>query len=517
LGTVGGGVGILTSVYLGANTDLTGFRFVVAIVLAAVAIALLFEGTHRARAGERWRALIGVGVGAGLASLLIAFIPSPEEADAGEGKLRFSIRPTAPELFHVALKRPISLPAPREGWAQLRRRGGIDVGDSHFHLVLANEGSEPISILDIHAEALASEPMPHGTDALKASQGDEELGQLTALLPNGTGGSVGPLYDSSARAVEPSELGRVPSYFETEYILLKPGEVYPATLSVKADTPRTITYRMVAEGETAERKFTVRTRAQRLVGRFEDPSQRRFARYYQKGYLPTDCTPTPDNPWVDARNTARSKACPHGLGRSYEIPLEEPSRYPPGKFRLRLGLTPGKQSATVSGVVVGSEPAAAPRSGVVLPLLRSLGAWTACYRYSPSTSYWMARWTPWDLDLTFASEGASDCTPASPAPVRQISLSESRTVVHTDLGPIELGAPAAWLPPQIAEILTAEEENDLGQELVAPGVSPCDPSRLDPARTQLNGSSPGGIVALYDFFSSNELLGLTTTLPSGSC
>ncbi len=517
LGTIGGGVGILTPIYLGANTDLAGFRFIVAIVLAAMAIALLFEGTHRARAGKRWQALSGVGVGAGLASLLIAFVPSQGEADAGEGKLRFSIRPTAPKLFHVALRRPIPLPAPQEGWAQLRQRGAIDVGDSHFHLVLANEGSEPISILNIHAEVLGSEPMPRGTDAIKASQGDEGLGQLTALLPNGKRGSVGPIYDSSARTVEPSALHRVPSYFETKYILLKPGEVYPATLTVKSDTPRTITYRMVAEGETAERQFTVKTRTHQLVGRFDDPSQRRFTRYYEKGYLLTDCTPTPDNPWVDARHTARSKACPHGLGRSYEIPLKEPARYPPRKFSLRLGLTPGKQSATVSGVVVGSKPAAAPRSGVVLPLLRSLGAWTTCYKYSPSTGYWMARWDRWNLDMIFASEGASDCTPASSAAARTISLSESRAVVHTDLGPIELGAPAAWLPPPVAEILTAEEENDLGRELVAPGVSPCDPSRLDPARTQLDRRSPGGIVALYDYFSSNELLSLTTTLPSENC
>jgi hypothetical protein len=518
VGSLVAGLGILVPIYLATNTELSGLRFLSAILLASIALVLLVESTHRARSKRQWRAVGGIGIVAGLVSLLIALTPvSDGNASAGGGGLRLKARPTAPDLFHIAFQRQIPQPSAREDWAELRRRGGVDVGDSRFHLILANESSEPISVLNVHAEVLDSEPMPRGTDTWEASQGDEGVGQLTALLLNDDRGSIGRVYDSSAQMIEPGNIATASPYFQSKYILLKPGEVYPAMLTVIADVPRTISYRMVAEGESAQRRFVVKTPAYKIVGRFDDPYQHRFARYYAKGYQPTDCTPTPDNPWVDARNAAQSKACPYGLGRAYEIPLRNPSRYPSGKFGLSLGLTPGKQSATISGVVVGGEPAATPQPGVVRPLLQALGAWSSCTRYLPSTSYWMARWVHWNVDLIFESQDDTDCTPASSAPLREIELGESRALIHTDLGPIELGSPAAWLPPQIAEILTAGERVVLERELVAPGVSACDPTRVVPTRTQLDDSSPGGILALSENLTSNELTGLTTTLPDGDC
>ena len=516
-------VGVLSQVYQGANADLTGWRFLLSILLAFFAIVLIVESVNRSRSGTPWHALTVVGLVAGLGSVLVALLPVSHgnagagNADAGDGELRFSIRPTAPELFHVAFREPISLPSAGEGWAQLRHRGATDVGDSRFHMILANETSEPISVLNVHAEVLGSEPMPHGTDAWRASQGEEGVGQMTALLPNGRKGSVGPVYDDSIQTLEPEELAGATPYFQSTFIRLAPGEVYPVSLTVKADAPRTIEYRMIAEGESAERRFEVKTPTFRIVGGFEDPYQRRFARYYTKGYLSGDCTPTPDNPWVDARNTAHSDACPYGLGRPYEVPLARPSEYPTGKFKLSLGLTEGKQSATISGVVVGSEPAARPTPDVAQPLLRTLGAWTTCTRQFPGVDYWTARWFRWDLDVIFAAEDEDDCTPSSSAPVVEIELSESRELIRTDLGSIELGAPAAWLPSPIAEILTAKEGGGLERDLVAPGVSLCDPMRPVPTRTQLDNESPGGIVALSENQSSNELTGLSTTLPYGEC
>jgi hypothetical protein len=518
VGALVAGLGILIPIYLATNTELSGLRFLGAILLASIALVLLVESAHRVRSKKHWRTVGGIGVVAGLASLLIALMPvSDGNAETGDGGFRFSVRPSAPGLFHVAFQKQIPQPSAREGWAELRRRGGIDVGDSRFHLVLANESSAPISVLNVRAEVLGSKPKPHGTDTWESSQGDEKVGQLTALLLNDDRGSIGRVYDSSAQMVEPGDSATASPYFQSKYILLKPGEVYPAMLTVIADVPRTITFRMIAEGESAQRRFVVKTPVYRIVGRFDDPYQRRFTRYYAKWYLSTDCTPTPDNPWVDARYTAHSKACPHGLGRAYEVPLRDPSRYPSGKFELSLGLTPGKQSATISGVVVGSMPAASPSPGVVRPLLQALGAWSSCARYSPSTSYWMARWVRWNLDLTFESQNETDCTPASSAPLRQIELDESRASIHTDLGQIELGAPAAWLPQPIAEILVVGNRSATEWELVAPGVSPCSPTKLVPTRTQLDGSSPGGILALSDSQSPNELTGLTTTLPTGDC
>lgn len=509
------GIG-LSQVYQGANADLTGARFVAAFVFGTVTSWLMIESFYRVREKKPWHTAGGAGVFTAVATVLLVFLPvSHGAAEVEDGGLRFSLRPTAPELFHVAMREPISLPSAREGWAQLRRRGGIDVGDSRFHMVLANETSEPISVLDVHAEVLGSEPMPHGTDALEASQGDEGIGQLMAVLSDDKKGSIGRVYDDSVQMLEPDELADAPSHFETKYISLKPGEAYPVALTVKADVPRTIEYRMIAEGESAERRFLVKTPAFRIVGGFEDPYQRRFARYYTKRYLPGDCTATPDNPWVDARYTAHSAACPHGLGRPYEVPLANPSRFPLGKLGVDLGLTPGEQSATISGIRVGREPAARPVPDVTLPLLRSLGAWDSCYRNSPEPDYWMARWES-GLDLTFAAEGESDCTPASSAPVVEIELAESREVIHTDLGSIELGAPAAWLPLPIAEILFATK-GQVERDLVAPGVSLCDPTQTVPNRKQLDVDSPGGIVALSDYQSANELTGFSTTLPYEGC
>lgn len=120
MGAVVAGLGLLTPIYLATNTDR---------------------------------------VAAGLASLLIALMPiSDGNAEAGNGGLRFSVRPSAPDLLHVAFRKQIPQPSAREGWGELRRRGGIDVGDSRFHLTLANESSEPISVLNVHAEVLGSKP-----------------------------------------------------------------------------------------------------------------------------------------------------------------------------------------------------------------------------------------------------------------------------------------------------------------------------------------------------------------------
>src|SRR6185436_10627874 len=129
-----------------------------------------------------------------------------------------------------------------------------------------------------------------------------------------------------------------------------------------------------AEGRSADHHFAVHSPVYRIVGRFEDPYQRLFARYYTKGHDPHDCTPTPRNPWIDARNTDRFPACPHGLGRPYEVQPPSSSKYPPGELRMRLGITPGRQSAAIDDIVLGSAPTAASRAGVVEPLLRSLGA-----------------------------------------------------------------------------------------------------------------------------------------------
>jgi hypothetical protein len=511
-------LGVLTPIYLGTNADLSGVRFLLSIVLATFAVLLIVEGVNRARAAAGWRPTVAIGIIAAILSMAVVLAPfSKGNAVQGDGGLRLTMRPTAPELFRLAFREPIGWPSGREGWPQLHRRGGIDVDNSHFQLILANEGPIPISVLSIRVEVLGSEPLPHGTLAWRYSQGDEGVGKLAALIPNGRRGSIARVYESSERAFDAETLATETPYFQSRYILLNPGEVYPATLTVKAETPRAIRYKVIVEGESANRRFVLHSPVYRLVGSFEDSYQTQFARYYSKGHDPHACTPTPNNPWVDARNTDRFSACPNGLGSMYEVQPPSSSKFPPGELRLNLNVTSGRQSASIDGVVVGAAPTAVARADVVRPLLSSLGAWDRCTEYLPSTGYWTARWERLGLRLTFISEGRDDCTAASPARVREIEIAEKSVRVATDLGPIETEAPAEDVPGALQRLLTVEETTEYDRVLVAPGGSVCNPAKPDLSRFQVAESLPGGILALNEPLSSGTISGLTVTLPPTEC
>jgi len=515
-----GGVGLLATIYPAANRDLTGGRLLGAIAFGACAIFLLVEAFYRLRSNgrlsDRWRLIGGAGAGIALMSLLLALLPSSQQgASAARKGLRIDLQPTAPELFHLAFDKKLSLPSVDEGWKELHRRGGIDVNSSHFRMILTNESTHPITVFNVHAEILGSEEMPHGTFAWAYSQGSEGLDHLFALLPNGRQGSVSRIYPVSANGRP--ETGQTP-YFQREYVSLEPGEVFPTTLTVQAETPRTITYRLVAEGESANRRFVVRSAPQRLVGRFEDRYQQDFAHYYQFEHDPHDCTPTPENPWVDARNTSRSLTCPYGLGHSYEAAPPSEAKYPRGNLDLSIRLAAGQQSVTVSGVKVGSAPAAAPVPGVVQPLLHALGAWTSCSVFVPSTSYWMARWEEWDLDLIFTADNSpTDCSPRSPGAVREIELSDPEGTVDTDLGQIELGTPGMQIPAGIRRLAEPGETYESEREFIVLGASPCDPTHVDEGRSNLSGGGYAGILAWHEILPSTEVVGVGVTLPDDSC
>jgi hypothetical protein len=511
-------LGVLTPIYLGTNTDLSGARFLLSIALATFAVLLIVEGVNRARTATGWRPTVAIGVLAAILSMGVVLAPSSKvSAVQGDGGLRLTLRPAAPELFRLAFRKSIGWPSRREGWSELHRRGGIDVYHSHFQLILANEGPIPISVLSIRVEVLGSEPLPHGTLAWRYSQGDEGVGKLAALIPNGRPGSVARIYESSEQAFDTETLATETPYFQSRYILLNPGEVYPATLTVQAETPRMIRYRVIAEGESADRRFVLHSPVYRVVGGFKDPYQTQFARYYSKGHDPHICTPAPRNPWIDARNADRFSACPNGLGGMYEIQPPSSSKFPPGELRLDLHVTSGRQSANIDGVVVGTAPTAVAQADVVRPLLSSLGAWDRCTEYLPDVGYWTASWERLGLRLTFTSEGEDDCTAASPAPVREIEIAEKPARVATDLGPIETEAPAEDVPSDLQRLLTVEETTEYDRVLVAPGSSVCNPARPDLSRFQVAESLPGGILALNEPLSSGTISGLTVTLPPTKC
>jgi hypothetical protein len=520
-GALVAGVGLLTAIYTAVNRDLTGGRLLIALALGAGAIFLSVEAFYRRsddHPSDRWRLIGGAGAGIAVASLLVALLPSSQNSAGAAGQgLRIALQPTAPELFHLAFDKQLSLPSADEGWKELRREGGIDVDSSRFRMVLTNESADPVTVFNVHAEVVGSEEMPHGTYAWAYSQGSEGLDHLFAVLPDGRRGSIGRIYSASLAGRVESLDEEVP-YFHEEYVSLEPGEVFPTTLTIEAETPRTIEYRLVAEGESASRKFRVESDPQKIVGRFEDPYQQDFARYYQYQHDPHDCTPHPQNPWVDARDTSRSLACPFGLGHSYEVVPPSAAKYPRGRLDLSVRLGRGQQSVEVSGVKVASAPAAAPVPGVVRPLLQALGAWSSCSVFLPSTSSWTADWEPWGLSMIFTADGSpTDCTPRSPASVREIKLSGSEGAVGTDLGQIELGASELQVPAAIRRIAEPAEAYEGEEDFLVPGASPCDPGHVDEGRYRIFGEGQGGILAWSEPTPAAGIDEVAVTLPDGAC
>lgn len=317
------GIGILVALYPAANKQLPGLLLILAVALGGAAVLLLTEAVNRGLESRSWWGPAAFGAVIAIASLLLALLPGSEESAAEpkpDGGLRLSLRPAEPEFFSVAFDREIGLPAPREDWSDLRARGALDVADSSFHMILANDSPEPISVLGLRALVARSEPIPNGTFAWHPAQGDEAIPQMTTMITNARPESSGQIYEgylSADRPLPPS------TYFQSKYILLKPGEVYPVEMTVRADPERTIHYRFVASGASATRRFVARSRALAIVGWIDDPDQRKFGRYYRLGAMPWECNPMPENPWVDVGPAEHSPACPEGLSSPTDVPAPQ--------------------------------------------------------------------------------------------------------------------------------------------------------------------------------------------------
>lgn len=131
------GVGVLTSVFLGANRNLTGWQFLVAILLAASALLLIVKAFNRAQAGVGWVPVFAIGVLLGVASMGLAALPTAHHPGAsddvtrltergslpvgGDGGLELSLRQVQPEFLRLAFYKPISLPQPTEDRSSFAR------------------------------------------------------------------------------------------------------------------------------------------------------------------------------------------------------------------------------------------------------------------------------------------------------------------------------------------------------------------------------------------------------------
>jgi hypothetical protein len=511
-GAAATGVGLLTTVYLAANQHLTGWHYLVAILFGGASLLLIVEAFYRSQAQVAWSAPGMLGALCAVVSITFVALPTGHHAGAsagpdrapegrsvpvsGNGGLTFTVRPVPGETFHLALYKPIPLPGPRETPADLRRRGGTEVGFEHFRMILADRGAEPISVLSVRLEVLGSRPRPEGTLAYKFTQGAEGLGRFTATIDRTHPGAVARLYESRHGPGTPAERRTTPPYFATTYILLRSGEVYPGTLAVRSEPRRLVRFRFVAEGQSAGRKFVRRSPAFSVVGGFGHPYEEHFDRVYVEGQFPGFCTATPESPWYDGRLAWGSGAtrCPKGPEAPKQVPLADPGAYPPGRLHLALGVEPGAQSAAIDGIQVGRAPAAEPVGSVAAPLLHALGAWSACYERWPTPGYWTAVWERWGLVLSFADDGSRPCDPSSRSPVRQIEVLEWGEKIQTDGGTVTVGRPPSDIPAQI-EAAGMRRGRRGSRSLLLEGGSPCDPRRLGP-RPQVVPERAGGILAL---------------------
>jgi hypothetical protein len=207
------------------------------------------------------------------------------------GQLRATIVPTDPGVFNVAFANDIGLPKANTGWQELHDQGGVDVYQALFNVTLANRSDKPVTVRDIHIEVVGAAAAPNGSRAFVFTQGDGPVSQFASRITTTADSTRSPLYKSEAGGPpgwekEPPD----PPFFKRNYIALRPGEIYEATVSVTADLSeaRMVRFRFVISGSTPERNFTLRdsavSRVSSLVDR-DSSTNPQYQHYYVDGFL----------------------------------------------------------------------------------------------------------------------------------------------------------------------------------------------------------------------------------------
>jgi hypothetical protein len=124
----------------------------------------------------------------------VTTVGGSEAIASGDAGLQFAMRPVPRDLFRIAFQKPIGLPRSNETSADLRERGGVEVGRSNYRMILSNTGSEPVTVVSVRLEVLGSEPRPEGALAYKFTQGAEGLAQLGAMISRTRPGTVARLF-----------------------------------------------------------------------------------------------------------------------------------------------------------------------------------------------------------------------------------------------------------------------------------------------------------------------------------
>jgi hypothetical protein len=242
-----------------------------ALVIAAVTATVISNGGDEVRKGSGGDANVR------------------DKATSSPLRTQFSL--SDPGIFYVAFEHDPGLPPENAGWQDLIRRGGVDVYSSLFKVTLANRSDEPLTIRDIHVKLVGSVPPPTGAYAYAFTQGGGSLGQFAVRMNRTKPGAVLKLYkvvdDEPGWARDPPDK----PFFDGNYISLQPGEIYEATILVRAEAPnqRMVSYRFVVAGSTPRRSFAIREhRVFRLSGLLDGRDtggNSRYEHYYVSGYL----------------------------------------------------------------------------------------------------------------------------------------------------------------------------------------------------------------------------------------
>jgi hypothetical protein len=215
-----------------------------------------------------WATLIAGLIVAVVARLLLSS-GAPQHASASSSAsrtppLRVAAQQLPQEIFAIALAHNIGTPAASETWVALHARGGVSVVKSAFELTLADRSTVPLTVTNVEAVVVRSEPAPKAWEGLEFTQGGEGIEQFRAFLTSGASGSAVPV---SQGDTEEGEGLNGPPYFRTHDVSLTPGQIYQAAVTiVNTVEDRELQYRFVVSGNTASGPFTVETRSFRITG-----------------------------------------------------------------------------------------------------------------------------------------------------------------------------------------------------------------------------------------------------------
>jgi len=206
------------------------------------------------------------------------------------GQLRATIVLSDPGVFYLAFAKDIGLPAENTGWQELHDQGGVDVHTALFKVTLANRSEKPVTVRDIHTELVRSDPPPTEALAYVFTQGDGPVSQFAARITSAAATTRAELFKlddgTPGWAKDPPD----PPFFRENFISLRPGEIYEATIAVQTNLsePRMVSFRFVISGSTPERGFTITDHGTyRLSGLVDDDrlESPRYSHYYVDGYL----------------------------------------------------------------------------------------------------------------------------------------------------------------------------------------------------------------------------------------